>query len=547
MYFRKIFFVGMAAICMLSMECSVSEAAKKPLVKKILFVPHDNRPISDKQTAEVVEKLGYKVVVPPEEILGSRDDLGHPEQLWEWLETTANTKVKNEEIQAAVISSDAMLYGSLVGSRKHGYSQQEVIGRAEKFHQFRKKHPKLPIYAFSSIMRTPRSAEASGYMEPDYYRSYGSDIFRYTALKDKEEMSGLSTREKKEVDFLQQLIPQKALGDWIGRRKKNLAANQYLIDLAERNVFDYLLLGRDDNAPYSQTHMENRHLTAYGKHLPRLRFQSMAGIDEAGMLLLTRAVNDLTKEIPSVFVRYNWGEGEFTVPLYSDEKLDVSVEGAITVAGGMQVDTPEEADVVLAVNTNPSGRTGEAAMRANDGTPREGTRYFVDIVEEYLAKGYPVAVADVAYANGSDNALMEELRKRNLLFRLQAYAGWNTATNSMGFVIGAGILAGKMDRKSMDDLLLTRYLDDWAYQANVRNIIARQLTWLRGDGVYGRLDSKREHVSERASRMLYRFVEDNLPPLDTLEEVEVLFPWNRMFESDILHAEKKEEHFFRNP
>ncbi len=544
MQFRKMFFMGVAVSCILSVGFSMAEAAKKPIVKKILYVPHDNRPISDKQTAEVVEKLGYKVVIPPESILGNRDDLGHPEKLWEWLEATVDEKVKNEEIQAAVISSDAMLYGSLVGSRKHGYSRKEVIDRAARFQKLRQKHPKLPIYAFSSIMRTPRSAEASGYMEPDYYRSYGSDIFRYTALKDKEEMSGLDRREKKEAEFLQQLIPKTALGDWKSRREKNLEANKYLIGLAERNVFNYLLLGRDDNAPYSQTHMENRHLTSQGKHLPRLRFQSMAGIDEAGMLLLTRAVNDLSKKVPSVFVRYNWGAGEFTVPLYSDEKLNISVEEAITVAGGTQAVSPEEADMVLAVNTNPSGKTDEAAMRFNDGTPREGTKYFVDLVEEYLEKGYPVAIADVAYANGSDNALMEELRKRDMLFRLRAYAGWNTATNSTGFVIGAGMLAGKMDRKSVDELLLTRYLDDWAYQANIRNIIARQLTWLRGDGVYGRLDSKRDYVSERASRMLYRFVEENLPPFDTLEEVEVDFPWNRMFESDILHS-KASENFFK--
>ena len=42
---------------------------------RILFVPHDNRPISDEQTAEVVEKLGYDVMVPPDKILGGRDDI----------------------------------------------------------------------------------------------------------------------------------------------------------------------------------------------------------------------------------------------------------------------------------------------------------------------------------------------------------------------------------------------------------------------------------------------------------------------------------------
>ena len=530
-------------LCTLFAAAPVGDAKKKePPVKKILFIPQDNRPICEKQTVDVVKKLGYEVVVPPDELLGNRENLGRPEELWKWLRSNADAalKSKKEEIQAVVVSSDSMLYGSLVGSRKHGYSEKEIIRRAANFRDFHKKYPGFPLYVFSSIMRTPQSGEASGYMEPEYYRSYGADIFRYTALKDKEEMEGLTRREKKEKDFLQVLIPPKSLADWTGRRKKNFAANQFLLHLAKENTFDYFLLGRDDNAPYSQTHMENRHLTATSKDLPEARFRSMAGIDEAGMLLLTRAVNNKTKDMPYVFVRYNWGSGEYTIPLYSDERIGNSIEDAIEVAGGIRVKEPEKADLVLAVNTNPNGKTYEATTRSNDGTPGEGTKYFADIVEEYLDRGYPVAIADVSYANGSDNALMEKLRQRNLLFRLQGYAGWNTATNSTGFAIGAGMLMKKMPREAVDDLLLTRYLDDWAYQANVRNTVARQLTWLRGDGVYGRLDTKAEYVKERTARMLSKFVADNLPPMDSLEVIEVLFPWNRMFEADILHSRKEE-------
>ena len=61
------------------------------------------------------------------------------------------------------------------------------------------------------------------------------------------------------------------------------------------------------------------------------------------------------------------------------------------------------------------------------------------------------------------------------------------AKSVTGFVLGEGMLTHRMKDDAIDDLLLTRYLDDWAYQANVRNTIARQLTWLRGDGVYGKV------------------------------------------------------------
>ena len=520
-----------AGICVLLMVMpqALARSRKADLPPKIIFIPHHNRPISDKQTAEVVQKLGYDVVVPPDEILGNREDLGHPDELWKWLE--ANAKDAN----AAVISSDSMLYGSLVGSRKHGYNVKDIRARADRFEKFSKKHPKLDLYVFSSIMRTPRNGEASGHEEPEYYRNYGADIFRYTELKDKSELEGLTSREKTELRFLEELIPKKDLQDWMGRREKNFAANKRLLDLTRKDVFHYLALGRDDNAPYSQTHLESRHLAEYARGLDKTRFQAMAGIDEIGLLLLTRAVNDMRREIPFVYVRYNWGKGERTIPAYSDEPIKDSVSSAIVAAGGMLVQSPEKADLVLAVNTNPNGRTYEANDRANDGTEREGTAYFADIVSEYVGKGYPVGIADVAYANGSDNALMEQLKARGLLFKLRAYAGWNTPTNSTGFVLGTGMLATYMTDEAVDDLLLTRYLDDWAYQANVRNTIARQLTWLRGEGVYGSLDAKRDAVSHRSARMMAKFAEDNLPPFHTLEELRVVFPWNRMFESDILH------------
>ena len=60
------------------------KAEEMPRQKRIMFIPHDNRPISDKQTADVVRELGYEVIVPPDDMLGSRTDLGHPEELWTW-------------------------------------------------------------------------------------------------------------------------------------------------------------------------------------------------------------------------------------------------------------------------------------------------------------------------------------------------------------------------------------------------------------------------------------------------------------------------------
>lgn len=510
-------------------------------LQKIIYVPHDNRPISDKQTTEVAQKLGIEVVVPPDKILGDRQNLGNPEELWRWLEDNL------DDADAAVISSDSMLYGSLVGSRKHNCSEAELLIRTERFRKLHQAYPKLPLYVFGSIMRTPKSGEASGREEPDYYRSYGSDIFRYTVLKDREELTGLTRREKKEAAFLQELIPSADLKDWLGRRKKNYSVNEKLIRMAREDTFNYLILGRDDNAPYSQTHKESRHLMEESQDLDNARFQIMAGIDEMGMLLISRAVNIAHQKMPSVYVKYNWGRGANTIPAYSDEKISDSIRSAVTAAYGTLTTDSSQADLVLMVNTDNQGKTYEANDPSNDSdSARHSSVYFADLVKEYVEKGYPVGIADIIYANGADNALMEELKKRDLLFRIRAYAGWNTATNSTGFVIGAGVLTKYMKAEDTEELLLTRYLDDWVYQSNVRNTVQRQLSWLRGEGYYGSLDEKRKAVGIRTSQLISRFAEKNLPSFKSLEEIQVTFPWNRMFEADIARSAYKEVHFFRN-
>ncbi len=531
----KLLKIFCAVLCLIILLSPPSEAKKKfdGVPGKIIYIPLDNRPITDKQTVEVAQKLGYEVIVPPKDMLGSRDKLGNPELLWEWLENEADNY---KDLRAAVISADSMLYGSLVGSRKHDYEPQLIAERAARFGEFHKDHKNLPIYVFSSIMRTPRTGALSGHEEPEYYRSYGADIFRYTALIDKQEIEGLNRREKKEFAFLEKLIPKNALSDWMNRRKKNFDANKILIDLAKEKNFNYLLLGRDDNAPYCQTHLESRYLTKYADKLGKETFQSIAGIDEVGMMMITRAINERLNNVPFVFVRYNWGRGGQTIPSYSDVTIEESINAAIAATGAMKVPSPERADFVLAVNTNPDGRTFEAGSDLNDGNTREGAKYFADMVGDYVSKGYKVAVADIAFANGSDNALMEALRDRGLLFKLKAYAGWNTATNSTGFVLSTAELSKMMTDGAVDDLLLTRYLDDWAYQANVRNTMARQLTWLRGDGYYGKLGDKMEAVSGRTTALLERFVERNFPPFAGSEDLLVVFPWNRMFESDILRG-----------
>lgn len=510
-----------------------AEAADVGQGKKIIFIPLDNRPITDSETGDVGRKLGYDILVPPDELLGTREHSGNPEGLWQWLNENAF------QAKAVVVSADTMIYGSLVDSRKHELTQQEIRERTARFEELHQKYPRLPIYGYSTVLRTLLSATHSGAgMEPEVYQQNAVKIYQYSVLHDKQDMNVATSKEQKELQQLQKEIARPVMDDWEKRHLLNYRANQALMELAQKDVFAYLYLGGDDSAPFSQTHFEMRHLRKYGESLAlgKTRFQVTSGADELGMVMLCRAILADLKDIPFVYTAFNEGMGRDTVPKYCTDKIGEDVDGIIVAAGGMKIPAPERADLVLAVNTNPNGKTYEANAANNTFEPRSGTKYFTEMIENFIQKDYPVAVGDIAFANGADNALLEQFRQKNLQFSLQAYGGWNTATNTLGFVLGTGVLAKWLDTAAKNELLLVRYLDEWGYQANVRqqlsNVIASQPGYNQQTGS---LDGSRKFAAEQGAAWLKAFADQRLilPAGMSLTNLRLEHPWNRLFECRI--------------
>lgn len=542
MSIRRIIAVTVAAV-IFSFATSDGSAAPR---SEILFVPHDDRPISFRQTVQVIEAAGYNVLTPPAELLSRNPkEEGDADKLWDWVEENA------KGVKAAVISSDSLLYGGLIPSRKHKILDEKIAERLENFKKLRSLNPYMRIYVFASLMRTPNMGVAGHNEEPEYYVGYGADFFNLTRLAEKKELYGLTGKEEQLLTELDAKIPAAIKDDWFERRAKNLANTKKLMDCLKEGAIDYLLVGRDDNAPLSQTHRENRELMAYAtqKNLPPTAFKSLSGIDEFNLLLLNRAINDINREIPFVCVRYNRGPGANTVPAFSDEKISSTVDVALSVAGALQIPLPRRADFVLLVNTPADGNTtrdmqiypGDVDFDLEE-TAKIGsdTKYFAALTEEYINENYPVGVADIRYTNGADNALMKLMRQKNLLFRLRAYAGLNTASNSVGFALGTGMLVPRMDEAAKNRLLLVRYLDDWAYQSNVRPNVGRELVQKFGNmECYYNLGQGEEllFAQEKNTAEMRLFAEENFPDLPYWQKLKVKNPWRRMFECDVDFSE----------
>jgi hypothetical protein len=485
----------------------------------IVYIPADDRPVNLDYVVDTAKAVGVEIVTPPAIFLGSRGKGGDPDGLWGWLFEKASLA------DDVIVSADSLLYGNLVVSRTHNIPMTVIEDRLNNFAKLKTLSPAMRIYVHTTIMRTPQTG-ADG-EEPLYYEKYGPSIFRISALRDRDAIKGLSRLEKNELSGLLTKVPQEVLNDWYARREKNLLATRRLIEYTKQDIFSYFLLGRDDCAPFSQSHLESRLLAAETAVLPLSKYASFPGADELGMLMLTRAINNAELRIPIVRVEYAPGTGADTVPSYEDTAVGQTIMAHIFAAGGIPLPA-KQSDLVLAVNTPEDGITREADSTFNKARYRRSSAVLAADMAREITAGHRLAAADIAFANGADNAFMAALRKDGMLFKLQAYAGWNTASNTIGYAIGQGMLAGDMSSKDKNRILAVRYLDDWAYQANIREAVGNGVLYPLG-GSWSYLDKLTSRLTVETDGRLRTFAAVNFPDY-RLNDFKLSFPWNRMFE-----------------
>ncbi len=491
--------------------------------KRLLFVPMDDRPVCLEYTVDTLKAAGWEVVIPPRELVASRYRMGEPDKMMDWLEKEAPTA------DAAVVSSDALIYGGLVASRTHEYGEDVLAKRAQRLTGLKDKQLDLRLYAFSTIMRTPRAS--SGGVEPPYYEKWGPEIFRWSALTDKSGLDGLKKKEQAELAALTEKLPKDIMADWLGRRQKNLAVNEFLVNSMKKGSFNYFVMGKDDTAPFSQSHKDARLLEEATDSKDLYNYKMFVGADQLGLILLNRAVNDQLLARPYVAVKYAKGIGGKMVPGYEDGPVGKAIESHIYASGGFPARRDEQASMFLYVNTPLKGSSKEAGGAANTYEMDKNTAAFLRDVKKALDSGKKVAVADIVFSNGSSNALVTGLFEDKTAYRLDAYAGWNTASNTIGYALGQGLLMPYIKTPAHDRLITIRYLDEWAYQANVRSALNKEVLGIMkisGTQLDGSKESLGENARERIVQLASGYMEKS-----HLAGLQVEMPWNRMFEARI--------------
>ena len=494
----------------------------------IAFIPIDNRPVCytlPQQICAIDSEID--LFMPERKFLGSLTKYADVEAIFEWLEHLP-------KIDAIVMCLDTVAYGGLISSRRCPDTFDEIKTRVEKLKAIlEKKNAK--IYAFSSIMRI--SNNNVNEEEKVYWNKWGKKIFEY------------SFNSCKNGKMVQTDVPQEILDDYLATRKRNFEINKLFLEYQKQGLFETLVFSKDDCAEFGFNVKEAQELESLGGFVK-------TGADEIPLTLLARAVSKAAskaaKQLGSEAAKHDLDakmhrgkeasyqqinlpkfhsikiapiflapEYKDLISNYEDVSIEKSVKGQIELAG-CEVCEPDEADILLYVN-NFEEHQGEIVMKVPT-KPFSGT---------WQKPEKPYIVADVRYANGADNAFVEQFFETGLGENFLGYSAWNTSANSLGSLICGAVItkfAKQQERKSEKSetehsplvsrflkLQLVRFLDDWAYQANVRQQLASP-------------DEKQ--VKELMKPFEQRIFEVLKIKPDEYN-ITYKFPWNRLFEVEV--------------
>lgn len=453
---------------------------------KIAFIPIDNRPVCY-TLAEQIAKINDKIelLLPPREMLGDLTKIADINGILNWLKNL-------KKIDKIILSLDTIAYGGLVPSRRSNDTLEIIEKRIKKLKKVLESH-NAEIYAFSSIMRI--SNNNINEEEKEYWNTYGKEIFKYSYDYHKN-------------GFAKTNVPQEILTDYLNTRKRNFEINKIYVQWAQENFFETLVFSKDDCAEYGLNVAEAKTLAI---HIAAKKCDAhiKTGADEIPLTLLARALSKGKEiKIAPVYTQPNFTNN---ISRYEDVSVSESVKGQIELSGAT-ISDEQNADMVLLVN-NFEAEQGELVMDIN-----------INGFENKLSiPNKPFLIADIVNANGADNNFVTKFLETNIDWNnFLGYAGWNTTGNTLGSALCCAIvkfLTPKSNLNAFKKVQITRFIDDWAYQAIVRKKLKSYLN-------QPSISDLKKEIQPYEQKIQTKF--------KTNFSINYSYPWNRFFEIEVI-------------
>ena len=544
---------------------------------KILLLPLDERPCNAAFPGRLFPADKVQILLPRK--------LGHKKHPADFSVLSDFLFEKAKDADALLLSLDMLLYGGLIPSRLHHLKTETLFSRLHLIRELKEKYPSLPIYAFATVMRCP--AYSSDDEEPDYYESFGSAIHARGVLMHRA-LTGLSSPETKPVSasdlpspagltsaasgkeesgasfsFAPAITPsaepasasslcdvdtqdfEACLEDYLARRALNKQLSLQALELVKEGILESIVFPQDDSMRFGFPAMDQEEIRRRILTLGLTeRAMMYPGSDEIALTLLCRILLNHHGLLPKVYVKYLTDGARSLIPLYEGLPLSATTSYQLHAAGCVTAVTCTEADIVL-LETAASGSMEEAWSQPSRSPSYFAERNFPEMlsfIKRMRGAGKVVTVADNAYANGGDLDLIRILDADHLLMDLQGYAGWNTNANTMGCAIAMGVCAFLYGEQGLfhdpaaeakrRNFLISRYLEDACYQADVRQCVTEKISPLGFD--YFFTGEEEGEVRDLILAELQIRIKTELSSLaDRIQIRRLTLPWKRMFEIDL--------------
>lgn len=473
---------------------------------KIAMIPIDNRPVCynlPKEIANIDNDL--ELFLPDRKLLGGLRSSADVDGLLKWV-------AHLPEVDAVIVALDTIAYGGLISSRRCKETQDEIRQRLKSFKE--KIKGKGKVYAFSSIMRI--SNNNVNEEEKEYWSEYGTKIFEYSYNFHKECSDSTD-------------IPSEIISDYLATRQRNFQINKMYIDWLAEGIFDTLVFSKDDCSEYGLNVLESHVLERLIKEKTSSSNNSgfiKTGADEIPLTLFARAVVNYNNVAPKILPKFLTPESRLLISNYEDISIEQSVIGQIELSGCQVAEEEDSDDIVLLVN-NFEEKQGEIVMGVK-------TLHFSG---QFSLPEKPYIVADVRFANGADNIFIEKLFKKPVDFdNFYGYSAWNTSANTLGSLICAAVvrfLTKDYNEESFKKLQMVRFLDDWAYQSNVRQALKGRP--INGNSLSVNKEQKEKRPDVRKLKKLMIPFEKRLSRFIKIKsDAKYKFPWKRFFEVEVM-------------
>ncbi|MDF2635354.1 MAG: hypothetical protein K0R78_2228 [Pelosinus sp.] len=429
----------------------------------VVLLPLDSRPPCTQFVEQLAHIAGIKLLLPQPELLDNYKVSANKQELRMWLSQAS------KQADAAIISTDMLIHGSLLASRLSSGTiddTKEVLELLTRIHQ---DNTHLKMYVFNIIPRLLIADNQDNI-------AFQKNMLKYSVIKD-QAYTFENTEDIKKIASLEEQIPAAVIKHYIAMYEKNTALNSTLMDMVEQGVLAGLVIGQDDGQPFGIPNSSKQQLQYQLTQKPSLANKVFItrGTDEVAISLLGHIAMKFSNYHPKVFVIYSNQDAAQIIMPFMPHTVAKTVQEKIEISNAIEVNTIEEADFILYVHVGTKNNKSAFSSAAEQ-------------LEGLMNQGYKVALVDLTENFQISETLLPVLLAQDIAIpRLIAYAGWNTTSNSIGTAITQACIFTKALTKETNlpetmtlykdnlEFLTARFLDDLYYQKEINPYVNKQL------------------------------------------------------------------------